>query len=74
MESGNGPTDVGSELIKMICPSEFRVVSVSRKKVLKGKPSNHRPAILMCKILGKMKDMASNRRCPKIQYQLTKGD
>ena len=29
MKNGNGPTKVGSELIKMICPSEWRLVSVT---------------------------------------------
>lgn len=70
IESGNGYTNVGSKLAKLICPCEWRPARVSYRNMLKGKLSNHTPIILMCNILVKMKDMGNN----KIQYQLTNGD
>lgn len=59
--SGNGSTNVGSELAELTCPSEWRPVRVSYKNMLKDKLRSHRPTILTCNILGKMKAMGSNR-------------
>lgn len=70
IENRNDSTNVGSELptlMKLICPAEQEPARVSYKNMLKGKLSSHRPTLLMCNILGKMKAMGSNRQFPKIK-------